>query len=309
MTEGREDILGIINGIQRMCTSDGPGFRTVVFLKGCPLNCKWCHNPEGKRRYPEVIPFVSNCTSCGDCVAACAAGALSLSGDKKPVVDQGRCTSCFSCVASCPKEGLVVWGKIVHIRDILDQVFSDKPFFKNSGGGITLSGGEPMLQPLFVRALFEIAREEKVETALDTCGHAAWEEYERVLDVTDLVLLDIKHMDPRAHRAYTGADSARILENARRFAERGIPLRLRVPVIPNVNDTEENWRATARFAESLGKAVTGLDLLPYHPYAGGKYRSFGMEYEFPAGEGYDDERLMPVVELFLEHVEEVTIGG
>ncbi|MFP4475663.1 MAG: glycyl-radical enzyme activating protein [Desulfatibacillaceae bacterium] len=301
--------MGIVNDIQRMCTCDGPGFRTTVFLKGCPLACKWCHNPEGKRRYPEVIPFVSNCDSCGDCVEACAHGALSLNDNDKPVVDYGLCTTCLQCVEACGKEGLAVWGSMVTVDDIHAEVFSDAPFFKNSGGGVTVSGGEPMLQPDFVRALFQCAREEQVGTALDTCGHVDWALYEKVLDLTDLVLLDIKHMNSAAHRAYTGAGNERILDNAKRIAERGVSLRIRIPVIPGTNDTRENWRETARFAESLGDAVQGVDLLPYHPYAGGKYVSFGMAYDFPAGEGYDDEALEPVIDLFLDHVCEVTIGG
>ncbi|MEW5735323.1 MAG: glycyl-radical enzyme activating protein [Thermodesulfobacteriota bacterium] len=313
-TEKLLKTFGVIYDLQRMCVNDGPGFRTTVFCKGCLLNCKWCHNPEGKRRYPEAIPFTSNCNKCGLCAAACPTGAMGITADGFPVIDRSLCTDCFQCVSSCKDDGLVVWGRIVTAESVMAEVSADKPFYKNSGGGLTVSGGEPMAQPDFVHALFSLCKEspdpeERIRTALDTCGHAPWASFEKIVPLTDLVLLDLKHMDSDAHRAYTGAGNEIILENARRIAAAGVPLRLRVPVIPGVNDTEENFLATARFAESLGPAVTGVDLLPYHPYAGHKYRAFGMAYDFPAGEGYDDATLLPVVEIFVEKVAEVTIGG
>ncbi|MBU2490389.1 MAG: glycyl-radical enzyme activating protein [Proteobacteria bacterium] len=305
---------GIINHIQRMCTCDGPGFRTTVFLKGCLLDCQWCHNPEGKARFPEVIPYVTNCTACGDCVTVCPTGAVSLNNEAQPVLDRGLCTSCFQCAEACQESGLVVWGRAATAGGVMEEVAADLSFYKNSGGGLTVSGGEPMAQHEFVLALFSLAKADpdesrRIHTALDTCGHAPWSRFEQVLPLADLVLLDLKQMDSRAHRAYTGLGNEVILENAAKIAALGKPMRIRVPVIPGVNDSRENWQATARFVESLGDVVSGVDLLPYHPWAGGKYRAFGMEYDFPVGEGYDDERLVPVVELFLDHVKEVTVGG
>ncbi|MBI9076224.1 MAG: glycyl-radical enzyme activating protein [Desulfatibacillum sp.] len=309
-----EKTFGVINDIQRMSTNDGPGFRTIVFLKGCLLDCKWCHNPEGRRRFPEIIPFVTNCIGCGECLEVCATGALSLNGDNHPVIDRGLCTDCLQCARVCTHAGLVPWGTIMTASEVMKEVFADEAFFRNSGGGMTVSGGEPMAQPGFVHALFSMAKQgtdqaSPIHTALDTCGHAPWEDYAKVLPFTDLVLLDIKHMNPEPHKTYTGATNALILNNARRMAEMGTTMRLRVPIIPGINDTQENWSATAEFAASLGDSVQGVDLLPYHPYAGGKYKAFGMDYDFPAGEGYDDSRLEPVIELFLKHVYEVTIGG
>lgn len=309
-----EKTFGIINDIQRMSVNDGPGYRTTVFLKGCLLDCDWCHNPEGKRRFPEVIPYVTNCTGCGDCVEVCATGALSLNNESQPVIDRALCSDCFMCAHTCKESGLVVWGKTFAATDVMTEVFADEPFFKTSGGGMTISGGEPMAQPEFVQALFSLAKKgadkaAPIHTALDTCGHAPWEDYEKVLPLTDLVLLDLKHMDSTIHKSYTGAGNEQILENARRMALMGKKMRIRVPIIPGINDTEKNWRATANFAQSLEESVIGVDLLPYHPYAGGKYKAFGMEYDFPVGEGYDDSRLEPVIELFLQYVYEVTIGG
>ena len=309
-----ETTFGVVNDIQRMSTNDGPGYRTTVFLKGCLLDCDWCHNPEGTRRYPEVIPFVTNCTGCGECLDVCPTGALSLNEESQPVIDRSLCSDCLQCARACSHSGLVTWGAIKSAAEVMAEVFSDEPFFRNSGGGMTVSGGEPMAQPGFVHALFSLAKKgtdqaAPIMTALDTCGHALWEDYALVMPYTDLVLFDVKHMDSAAHRSYTGAGNERILDNARRMAEMGKKMRLRVPIIPGTNDTEENWRATGKFAESLGDAVLGVDLLPYHPYAGGKYKAFGMDYDFPVGEGYDDSRLEPVIELFLEYVYEVTIGG
>lgn len=305
---------GVVNDIQRMCVNDGPGYRTTVFLKGCLLDCRWCHNPEGKRRFPEVIPYVSNCKVCGECLPACPTGALSYNGKGFPHIDRALCSDCMQCAAACAHDALIVWGRVMSSADVMAEVINDKPFYKTSGGGMTVSGGEPMSQPAFVASLMRAAKadpdpSERVHTALDTCGHAAWADYEKVLDFVDLVLLDIKHMDPSAHKAYTGRDNALILANARKMAARGMKMRLRVPVIPKVNDTEENFTATAKFAAELGEAVSGVDLLPYHPYAGGKYRAFGMDYAFPTGEGYDDSMLEPIINLFLDYVPEVTIGG
>ncbi len=311
---GPEYTFGVINDIQRMSTNDGPGYRTTVFLKGCLLDCDWCHNPEGRRRFPEVIPYVTNCTSCGDCLEVCATGALSLNEEGHPVIDRSLCSDCLQCARHCKQAGLVTWGSIMSAAQVMDEVFADEAFFRNSGGGMTVSGGEPMGQPDFVHALFTLAKQgngeaEPIQTALDTCGHAPWEDYAKVLPFTDLVLLDIKNMESGPHKTYTGAGNETILDNARRIAEMGKKMRIRVPIIPGTNDSEENWIATAKFAASLGDAVMGVDLLPYHPYAGTKYITFGMEYDFPVGEGYDDSRLEPVIDLFLEHVYEVTIGG
>jgi len=302
-------VFGVVNDIQRMSMNDGPGYRTIVFLKGCVLNCEWCHNPEGKRRYPEVIPLIKNCTGCEKCLEVCSTGALTLDENKKPIIDKRLCSTCLQCVDICGYAGLVLWGRIMTAEQVMDEVIRDKEFYDNSEGGMTLSGGEPMAQPEFASALMKAARVLGINTALDTCGHVPWKAYQKILEYTDLVLLDIKHMDTEAHRNYSGMGNELILENAKQFAASDIPLRIRIPVIPGKNDSKENWKATAVFIESLGDAVQGVDLLPYHPYAGGKYRAFGMDYPYPIGEGLEDEALVPVIDLFLDHVAEVTIGG
>jgi len=301
--------IGVITNIQFYSLCDGPGIRTTVFLKGCNIKCQWCHNPEGNRRYPEVFPFLPNCISCGACSNVCAAGALTLADDGKPRIDKGRCTSCLRCVNVCEHGGLVVIGKYTTVGEVMAEVEKDKPFYKNSGGGMTVSGGEPLGQPDFTLALMQAAHERRINTVLDTCGYGEWESLEKLIDHVDLFLWDIKHMDPIAHKDWAGVSNELILDNAKKVAERGGKIRIRVPIIIGRNDSEENLRATAEFAESLGESVLGVDLLPFHPYAGSKYVMFGLEYPFPIGEGYNEDRLLEMMDIFVPHVDEVTIGG
>lgn len=304
-----DQTYGVITNIQKMCMNDGPGYRTMVFMKGCNLNCQWCHNPEGKRRFPEVIPYIDNCTDCGECLKVCPAGALNLEGEKKPRLDRGLCTTCLQCVKTCRYDGVVIWGEIVTVEYVMDEVMKDEPFYIHSGGGLTLSGGEPMVQPDFALALMKATKEKGIGTALDTCGQAPWEDFERVLEYTDMVLFDVKIMDCHEHREYAGVGNELLLENARRIAALGKKMRIRIPVIPGRNDSMKNWEETAKFIEELGDAVLGVDLLPYHPYAGGKYKAFGMDYPFTVGEGLEDEALESVVDFFVDHTPEVTVGG
>jgi pyruvate formate lyase activating enzyme len=195
------------------------------------------------------------------------------------------------------------------VGEVMEEVLQDKMFYDNSGGGMTVSGGEPMAQLEFLCSLMEAAKGEGINTALDTCGYAPWEDYERVLEFTDLVLFDIKNMDAKIHKDYSGAGNELILDNVRRIADKGIKMRMRIPIIPGRNDSLENMEDTAKFVESLGSSVLGVDLLSYHPFAGAKYRIFGMEYDFPIGEGMADDKVKPILDIFLKHVKEVTVGG
>jgi pyruvate formate lyase activating enzyme len=305
------DRVGFINDVQLYSLSDGPGIRSTVFLKGCLLNCRWCHNPEGSRRYPQVFPYQSNCNGCGDCLEVCPAGAIEMVERCRPRILRERCIDCFQCAEVCREQAMVVWGRMVSVAEVMEEVQADKPFYKHSGGGMTVSGGEPLAQPGFARALMGAAREKGISTALDTCGYAPWEILQDLLSVTDLVLLDLKHMDPVAHRAYCGASNELILENAARLAATATQLRLRVPLIPGFNDTVENLSRTADFIAGLGGngRRCALDILPYHPYAGAKYRIFGLDYPFPEGEGYPEEKLAALVEVFASRDLEVSVGG
>ncbi|MDY6844345.1 MAG: glycyl-radical enzyme activating protein, partial [Thermodesulfobacteriota bacterium] len=215
-----EERTGLITNIQMFCTNDGPGIRTTVFLKGCRLNCRWCHNPEGKRRYPEIFPYTVNCTGCKACVEACPMDALSLTEPNIIKIDKGLCTVCLQCVEICKENAIHVWGRMVKVKDVIDEVAKDKPFYDNSGGGMTVSGGEPTAQPEFTLSLFRCAKEREINCALDTCGHTPWEVLEPIIELTDYVLYDIKHMDPKEHKDYCGFSNTLILNNARKIAER-----------------------------------------------------------------------------------------
>ncbi len=308
---GWQDRVGFVNDIQLYSLCDGPGIRSTVFLKGCLLNCRWCHNPEGSRRYPQVFPYQANCTGCGDCVESCPAGAIEMPEPCRPRILRERCIDCFQCAEICKEDAMVVWGRMVSVDEVMDEVQADKPFYKHSGGGMTVSGGEPLAQAGFTRSILEAAKEKGISTALDTCGYAAWGVVEKVLEVTDLVLLDLKHMDPLAHRAYCGASNELILDNAAKIAATSVPLRLRIPLIPGFNDSEDNLVRTAAFINGLCRngRECEVDILPYHPYAGAKYRIFGLDYPFPEGEGYPEDKLTAIVEIFISKDLVVTVGG
>jgi pyruvate formate lyase activating enzyme len=324
---------GVITEILRFSVNNGPGIRTTVFLKGCRLRCKWCHNPEGVRHYPEVFHFWPNCVDCGDCDEVCPSGAMTLLGkeewggdvrkievegeellmkfSKKMVrkirIDKALCIGCLRCVEACKHDAFVVAGEFTTVDKVMDEVKKDSVFYEVSGGGMTLSGGEPTAQPDFCYALLKAAKEAGLHTALDTNGYIDWDTLSKLLDYTDLVLYDIKLMDSEAHKEFSGASNEIILENAERIAKRGTEMRVRVPVIPNVNDSKRNLEETAKFAKSLG--VEFVDLLPYHPYAGQKYRQFSLDFPYPIGVGYPEEKLEELRKIFETQGLKTTIGG
>jgi pyruvate formate lyase activating enzyme len=297
--------MGIITNIQKFASNDGPGIRTTVFLKGCRLNCKWCHNPEGVRHFPEVFHFWPNCINCGNCRAVCPADAMSeirktptypdqrgwkgKIGSKIITINKEKCLNCFQCVEACDFDSLIVSGRFVTVEEVIREVEQDIPFYDESGGGLTLSGGEPTAQPEFTLALFQAAKEKGINTALDTCGHQTWEILENILDYTDYVLYDLKHMDRGEHIAFTGVSNDLILQNLEKIILRDdVTTYIRLPLLPGVNDTEKNIRATGQYIQSLG--LKTVYLLPAHPFAGQSYRLVGIDYPFPIGESYPEEK-------------------
>ena len=263
--------------IQSFCLHDGPGIRSTVFLKGCPLRCLWCANPESRRAVPELMTWPEKCSGCGACLGACPKGAITPGPPgAMPRLDRSRCTGCGDCAGVCPNGARELSGREMRVEEVLEAVEGDRLFYEESGGGITLSGGEPLAHPDFCAALLKAARERGIHTAVESCSYAPREAVDRVYAHADLALLDIKHMDSAQHRRYTGAANEPILENIRHIRrDLGVPVILRLPTVPGYNDSEENIRAAADFARSLGEG-TRLCLLPYHRLGLGKLDSLGL---------------------------------
>ena len=275
-------MTGIVFDIQRYSIHDGPGIRTLVFLKGCPLTCKWCCNPEGQKSQPEIRFLETKCVSQGKCKApclkVCPGGAISLNEEGKPETDIEICQSCGKCAEACYYGARILSGKKMTIEELLSEVRKDEPFYRNSSGGVSIGGGEPIVQFEFTREFLKRCKEHSLHTVIETCGHVPWEHLQSVLEYVDLVYFDIKHMSPQKHRELVGVSNDLILRNARYVLSRNnTQVIVRVPTIPGFNDSEENIKATASFvAESGGKM---MELLPYHRLGTSKYRQFGREYE------------------------------
>lgn len=266
---------GTVFDIQHFCVDDGPGIRTTVFLKGCPLRCAWCHNPEGLSVTPQMFFHTDKCVLCGRCVAVCDRGGHSIVEDKH-VFARENCIRCGACVAACPAEALRITGKDMTVDEVLADVLSDKPFYETSGGGLTLSGGEPLSQGKFACALLKAAKDAGLNTCVETSGFCSEDTLEEAAAYTDLFLLDVKETDDARHKQFTGVDREKILRNARRLASLQKPIILRCPVIPGCNDREEHFRQIAALAADLG-TVREIHLEPYHPFGVDKYESLGLE--------------------------------
>lgn len=288
---------GLIFNIQRYSLQDGPGIRTTVFFKGCPLRCLWCSNPESQNSTPEIAHRNSLCNNCGRCLEVCEVKAISLI-EKGIKIERERCNNCGKCVEVCTPGALKVFGQEVTVEGVFEEVRRDELFYRNSGGGVTVSGGEPLQQWQFVTALLKKCQAEGIHTCLDTCGYASPRALERVLDYVDLVLFDLKLVDSEAHRKVTERSNKPILRNVRTIAKRGIPVLIRVPLIPGVNDSEDNLRATAGFVSSLDDGRVEVNLLPYHRFGVGKYEMLDRPYLLSGLTPFADEEVQKRRQIF-----------
>jgi pyruvate formate lyase activating enzyme len=277
---GQAEETGCVFDLQRFSVHDGPGIRSLLFLKGCPLRCSWCANPESQRFERELLLDPEKCVACGRCVAACRSGAVSRVGEALGF-DRDRCLACGDCADVCAAGARVRAGRIVTAEAVLAELLRDEPFFRNSGGGVTLGGGEPLAQPAFARAVLRRCRERGLHTAVETCGQVAWASVEAVLPWTSLFLFDLKHIDAARHRRETGGDLERILTTLDRLAGLAQVV-LRIPIIPGFNDQPETAAAIA--ARGLRAGIRSVHLLPYHGFGQAKYCRLGRAYPF-TGEG------------------------
>jgi pyruvate formate lyase activating enzyme len=270
-----DSIKGIVTDIQRFSVHDGPGIRTLVFLKGCPLSCPWCCNPETQEADPELLFYEFKCIECGKCVAACAENAIGQAG--KPRVDRGRCTLCGECAKACPSGALKMRGDPMTVDEVYAVIEKDRIFYDKSGGGVTFSGGEPLVQWEFLLAMLEKLRREGIHTAVETTGYAPWETVEKVKGRVDLFLYDLKILDDAVHRETVGVSNDLVRENLGRLASDGAQVIVRIPVIPGYTQDVKNIRSIFSFVASLGRIKT-VHLLPYHGYGKSKYKSVGRTY-------------------------------
>ena len=283
-------LTGRIFDIQGFSVHDGPGIRTTVFFKGCPLRCAWCHSPESQEFPAELNWMEIKCAGverCGKCIAACPAGAISPAGTRRDTltdeditlvrVDRAKCVGCFKCAEVCVHKALYVCGKEYTVDELTERIVKDRPFYEESGGGVTFSGGECLWQPEFLLEVLKRCRAEGVHTAVDTTGYVNRRFLEPTVPYTDLYLYDIKQMDSELHKRLTGVPNELILENARFLASAGAKLQIRIPVIPLFNDDEASFEAAGKFILELGDAVEVVQLLPYHNLGVVKWARLGRD--------------------------------
>jgi pyruvate formate lyase activating enzyme len=303
-------MTGVVWDIRKYSLHDGPGIRTTVFLKGCPLACSWCCNPESQDGHPQITWFREKCLSCGTCVEVCARDAVLVDRSKRRRIDRASCDLCGECVTRCAAGAMVLVGRRMTVDEVLREVGQDAIFYSRSGGGLTLSGGEPLAQPAFAAELLRRYKSDYVgvHTTVETCGEAAWEDVALLAPHVDLFLYDIKHMDAFEHRRLTGAGNERILENAARLAASGAALVVRLPLLPGHNDDEDNLRRSAGFARSVLR-VDRVDLLPYHRLGEPKYPRLGRRYHLAGTAAASDTDVAAARQVLERCGMRVQVGG
>jgi len=307
----------LVKDVQRYSINDGPGIRTVVFLKGCPLSCEWCHNPECKDTGVKLFWKKSHCVQCGRCLDACPRGAVNppvpveaaRDDEEYHKVVREKCDLCMQCVQACIYEALVPDSRLWTLDQIMKEVESDRLFYANSGGGLTISGGEPSMHPEFTAELLRTARERDLHTCMDTSGYCSWTTLQGLMEYVDIFLYDLKHLDPARHVEKTGVDNKVILENLKNLSRAGKEIRIRIPVIPGFNYSLQYAEDVVKFLNSLPNPVRGVDLLPFHNWCQDKYRWLGAGWPLMETESLDPIEVEPLKEVFTGAGFACTIGG
>ena len=282
------DTTALLVEVKRFAVHDGPGVRTVFFLKGCPLKCRWCHNPESISPRAELAYYKHKCIQCGECVSVCPAQAHAMLNGKHHF-ERSKCTACGACEEACLGNALKFFGRSIDIDEAEKIALEDWDFY-DSGGGVTMSGGEPLLQAEFCAELFKALKKENIHCAVDTCGAVSWKKLEAVLPYTDIFLYDLKHVDEKLHIEYTGCSNKLILENLKKLSESNIPVEIRIPVIPGFNMDSKSIKAIKSYLGGLSD-ITAVKLLAYHDLSKSKYEALGKNNDMPAAKLPSDKQM------------------
>ncbi|AKU14390.1 BssD [Azoarcus sp. CIB] len=309
--------IPLVTEIQRFSLQDGPGIRTTIFLKGCPLRCPWCHNPETQDVRQEFYYYPARCVGCGRCMAVCPAGTSRLvhNSDGRTIVELDRtdCQRCMRCVAACLTDARTTVGQRMSVEEILREALSDSPFYRNSGGGVTISGGDPLFHPSFTLELARRIKERNVHVAIETsCFPKRWEVIQPLLEFVDLFIVDLKSLNPKKHEEVVGWPLQPILDNIEHLMRSKANIRIHIPVIPGFNDSPQDFDDYISYLSRHTMQLEGVDILNYHVYGEGKYRSLGREkeYQYLGVEENPPEKVVPLVKgLKLAGIKNVTIGG
>jgi pyruvate formate lyase activating enzyme len=307
MDDNLAGTTGIVFDIKKFSIHDGPGIRTTVFLKGCPLACWWCHNPESQSIGVEIMLQERRCIRCGACVGECPNGAI-METEAGVQTDLAVCTSCGECVSSCQAEARQLVGREMTVREVLADIRQDTLFYDQSGGGVTFSGGEPLSQHRFLTALLKSCREEELHTILDTCGFASWEIFDAIRPYVDVFLYDLKLIDDEQHKQYTGVSNQLILSNLKALVMHDQQMIVRIPLIPGITDTEHNLRAIAEYLATMPNVIE-VNLLPYHDSARGKYARLGQLYKLPEPSATISGSHAEALDIFSSCNLPVSVGG
>lgn len=294
---------GLVFDIDRFSSHDGPGIRAAIFLKGCPLSCKWCHSPESQKKTPEIIYQNIKCLQCRKCVGVCGEKAISVN-ENGIEIKRNVCKSCFACVESCVTHALSICGVWRYASEVLDEIIQDKPFYVNSGGGVTVTGGELLIQPEFALDFLGLCRQSGIHTAIETCGYGNQNALLKIAELCDLIYYDIKFIDNELHKKYTGADNSVILDNLSALSESSAEkIIIRAPCIPDINDSPEQIAEIARFAKKYG--LKRIELMPYNAGAGAKYEWLCRPYELASIEPREQAYYNSLTEI----INDILTGG